>query len=418
MTGRPESAVVHPRWTALAALVLLAGCFGDSSPETTPPGSDGDAAQALAFLPAHDVLMPCTGCFEPASAVDAQGRIYVAAHRLENVAVSTDGGATFTVKKVPDPPSPSPRGAGASDDAVQVAPWGEVFYHELWSDSGGIAGGGIHIAGSMDGGETWPLNVFVSVRTMPLSRAFTADRQWLAFDGDSTVYLVFNCGASTVICIMESGDRGLTWSESRNVVLPLDHSYPSPAGFPAVGPDGTILVPYFADPRADGQLGARTVRVSSSKDGGRTWTASTVHTHPPEAALEGGGWPESTILADGSWVASWSDADDAMWVAVTHDEGRTWDATTKDPAMTGPIGGHPFLRPRQDGGFDAVWFGDKGVGAGRFDREGTLLSVALSPDEGGGHSDYPFFDHTPDDRIVMPFITPDGDGLRVAITDH
>jgi hypothetical protein len=399
-------------------LVGWSGCFGDALSPSDDPGPSRGAAAAFAFLPATPAVLPCDGCFEPASAVDQQGRIYLAAHRVENVAVSTDGGQSFTVKPVPDPPSPTDQGSGASDDVVQVAPWGEVFYHELWSDSGGILGGGIHVAGSFDGGDTWPTNVFVSVRTMPTSRAFTADRQWLAFHGDATVYLVFNCGLSVDICLMESSDRGLTWSEARNVVLPVDHSFPSPAGFPAVGPDGTLLVPYFADPRSDGTLGARTVRVSSSSDGGRTWTPSTVFTHPVEAALTGGGWPESTILVDGTWVASWSDANDAMWVAVSHDEGANWEAGTRDSAMTGPIGGHPFLRPRQDGGFDSVWFGEKGVGAGRFDREGTLLSVALSADEGGGYSDYPFFDHDAQDRVVMPFIGPDGNGLHVAITNR
>jgi hypothetical protein len=216
---------------------------------------------------------------------------------------------------------------------------------------------------------------------------------------------------------MESNDRGATWSESRNVVLPVDHSFPSPAGFPAVGPDGTLLIPYFADPRADGELGARSIGLASSKDHGRTFQQHVAYTAPPEAALTGGGWPESTILVDGTWIASWSDPADSMWVAVSHDEGETWDATSIDQSETGPVGGHPFLRPRKDGGFDAVWFGDKGVGAGRFTRDGVLRGVALSPDEGGGYSDYPFFDHDALDRVVMPFITPDGNGLRIAITD-
>jgi hypothetical protein len=398
------------------ALVLAAGCLNGAAPKAGPSPTAGPTPAVFAFLPGHDVLAPCTGCFEPAAAVDAQGRIYVTAHRLENVGVSTDGGQTFTVQKVPDPPSPSPRGSGASDDVVQAAPWGEVFYHELWSDSGGVAGGGIHIAGSLDGGQTWPLNVFVNLRTMPASRAFTADRQWLAFSGDSTVYLVFNCGLSTDICLMESKDRGMTWSESRNVVLPNDHTFPSPAGFPAVGHDGTILIPYFADPRSDGTVGARSIKVASSKDGGRTFHQSTAYTHPAETGASGGGWPESTILVDGSWVASWSDEHNSMWVAVTHDEGKTWNASALDQSHTGEVDAHPFLRPRADGGFDAVWFGPKSVAAGRFTRDGALLAVAISPDEGGGHSDYPFFDHTPDDRVVMPFITPDGNGLKVTVT--
>jgi hypothetical protein len=403
-------------WSALVVAALLAsGCLSSGPSASKPSVSGLPSVAPLAVLPGHDVLAPCTGCFEPAAAVDADGVIYVAAHRVENVGVSTDGGATFTVKKVPDPPTVSPKASGASDDAVQVAPWGEVFYHELWSDSGGVAGGGIHIAGSLDKGETWPMNVFVSVRNFPTTRAFTADRQWLAFSGDKTVYLVFNCGLSTDICLTESDDRGMTWSESRNVVLPIDHSFPSPAGFPAVGKDGTILIPYFSDPRTDGTVGARSIRVASSQDGGKSFQQHTAYTHR-ESGASGGGWPESTILVDGSWVASWSDEANVMWVSVSHDEGKTWNATSKDPKVTGEVDAHPFLRPNHDGGFDAYWFGPKNVALGRLDREGNLLAVAVSPDEGGGHSDYPFFDHFPDGRAALPFVTPDGNGLKVAVT--
>jgi len=56
------------------------------------------------------------------------------------------------------------------------------------------------------------------------------------------------------------------------------------------------------------------------------------------------------------------------------------------------------------------------VTAGRFSNDGALLGLAVVPAPGGDHSDYPFFDHTPDGRIVTPFITPDGNGLRLAIT--
>jgi hypothetical protein len=361
--------------------------------------------------------MPCPGCFEPAAAVDAQGRVFAAAHRLGGVAVSADGGETFVVKPVPPPASPSPRGGGASDDEIQVAPWGSVYYTELWSDGGGVAGAGVHVAASDDGGDSWPVNVFVQAREMPTSLAFTSDRQWLAFDGDATVYLVWNCAASLVICSLRSDDRGATWGTVVPVVTFAEHSFPSPAGFPAVGPDGTLLIPYFSDPRADGQVGARSVRVASSTDGAQSFRQSTAYTAPMDGGSTGGGWPEATILADGSWVASWSDETDTMWVAVSRDKGASWDADPVDQSLTGgPVFGHPFLRPRAAGGFDAVWFGADNVTAGRFDGGGALVELAVVPAAGGGHSDYPFFDHGPDGSIAVPFVTPDGNGLRIAFS--
>lgn len=406
---------------ALAALAL-SGCLSPGGPA---PAAGSGAAPPFAFDRVVDVRMPCTGCFEPAAAVDAHGRIFTAAHRHGGVGVSTDGGRTFAVKPVPPPSSPSPRAAGASDDVVQVAPWGSVYYTELWSDGGGVALAGVHVAASDDAGDSWPVNVFVQARQMPASLAVTSDRQWLAFDGDATVYLVWNCGASALICALRSDDRGATWGAAVPVVASGDHSFPSPAGFPSVGPDGTLLVPYFSDPRpdldaatqGDVPLGARSIRVAASTDGGRTFRQSTAYTAPLGEGTSGGGWPEATILRDGTWVASWSDPSGTMWVSLSQDEGATWTPAPLGQAGTaGPVHGHPFLRPRAAGGFDAVWFGAGNVTAGRFAGDGRLLAVAVAPAPGGGHSDYPFFDHAPDGRIVAPFITPDGNGLRLAVS--
>jgi hypothetical protein len=410
-------------------VVLLGGCLDQGSDPLDPSTGPVDETVPLAFLPSTNVTVPCGdpcaaaapcagGCFEPAVAVGADGRIYAAAHRVDGVMVSSDGGATFTHSAVPYPDTPTPQYAsGASDDVVQVAPWGWVYYHELWSDTGGIAGGGIHIAASEDGGVTWPLNVFVHVREMPLSRSFTADRQWLAFDGDSTVYLVFNCGLSSLICAMRSDDRGVTWSPSTNVVTPVDHTFPSPAGFPAVGPDGTILVAYFADPRPDTSTGARSIKVASSTDQGQTWRQSTAYTHAGlDEGTAGGGWPEATILVDGTWVAGWSTSDDRLWFTTSSDQGATWgEPVILLPEETGGAS-HPWMRPRQDGGFDAVWFGQgPSVVLGRFS---TNLSYELaSMGEGGGESDYSFFDHTPDDRVAVVFVRPDG-GLSLVLSNR
>lgn len=394
---------------------MLAGCVSDGPGPVASSGTS-DPATPPRFMRITNVT--CGDCFEPAAAVDPAGRIFLAAHRLGGVAVSDDGGLTFNVKPVPPPASISPFAGGASDDIVQVAPWGTAYYTELWSDGGGILGAGIHLAATDDGGDTWPLNTFVHLREHPTAGAVTSDRQWLAFDGDSTVYLVFNCAASVLICLTRSDDAGRTWGLVSIVMTPATHTFPSPAGFPSVGPDGELIVPYFATPRADAGLGARTIMVAASRDGGSTFTQHVVHTHPSGAGTSGGGWPEATILADGTWAAAWTTSDGRVWFSFSDDRGATWsDPTVFDAEAAGDPTGHaPWVRARSDGGMDAVWFTDgPGVRLARLHPTGTWTMTRV-PAPGGGSTDYPFFAHTSDGRVVVPFIL-DGD-LRVAITDR
>lgn len=406
------------RTFAAVALLLtgLSGCL--ASPGDAPSAPGGPAA--FAFGAPTTIVAACDGCYEPAVAVDGQGRVFATGGSgFSTIAVSLDEGATFTAKPAPTPPQALPLGTEGSsgDDVVQVSPWGWLYYSRLWSDTGGIAAGGLHLAASDDAGDTWRINQFMQVRTDPLSRSFTADRQWFAFDGDQTVYLLFNCGASATICVRRSDDRGETWGMPVDVVLPVDHTFPSPAGFPAVGPDGTLLVAYFGDARIDSSTGARSIKVASSFDAGATWRQSTAYTHPGlQEGTSGGGWPEATILADGTWVAGWSSSDDVLHFTTSVDEGATWSGPVSyTPDQTGGAS-HPWLRPRPDGGFDAVWFGSgPTVQAGRFDGQATLLERATVAEEGGGQSDYAFFDHTPDGRVAVAYLTPDGD-FRYAAT--
>jgi hypothetical protein len=394
----------------------LIGCSGDSTTGQLPSDSQSGATQ-LAFLAPTDVKTDCVRCFEPAVAADQQGNIYVAAWRAGGVAVSRDGGASFAIKPLPQPSSPTPSlGGGVSDDIVNIAPWGSLYYTELWSDLGGTELEGIHVVISDDGGDSFTHNEFIHGREQLTSLAVYSDRQWLAFQGDSTVFLLFNCGESVITCMLRSDDRGATWGTARSVVLPIGHSFPSPLGAPAMGADGTLIAPYYATPQAL-PFGARSIRIAITKDGA-IFRQSTVYTHPLGEGTGGGGWPANAILRDGTWVVGWATSDGRLWFSASRDEGASWSAPlVLSPEQSGGAS-PPWLEARDDGGFDAVWFSDgPGVHVGRFGANLQTIGLAAVPDIGGGVSDYPQFTHLPDGRVATAYLTPDG-RLRLAITNR
>jgi hypothetical protein len=400
-----------------SSLVQRAGLLPEPDPSSVP----------LGFRPSVDVLNPCTDCFEPAIAVDPLGRVFTAANNHGGIGVSLDGGQTFTVTPVPPPASPLDGTGypdGASDDVVQVAPWGTLFYTELWSDGGGIAGAGVHVASTDDAGATWKTNTFVQLRTQPGSRAIISDRQWLAFEEPETVHLIFNGLVSLLIYDMVSNDGGATFADPVIVAQPADHSYPSPEGLPFVDPDGYIVVPYWTDPlppeSAQVSVTAQGVGVSFSKDHGATWQASKVFKHAGTQGSSGGAWPAATVLANGTWVAGWDTRDDRMWLSFSEDKGATWSAPTVFGAAITMGTSHPWLKGRSDGGLDVVWFSRNETGQvvrlGRLDVDGLFTTIQID-DQGGGNSDYPFFDHTVDGRVAVAYMRG-ANLLRAAITNR
>src|SRR5205085_1917721 len=116
-------------------------------------------------------------------AVDQAGTVYVAGFRQPGLMVSSDQGQSYAVVAPPPFPSASPLAGSGSDDLVQVAPWGEMFFTRLMTEAF-YNTPGIQVAGSFDAGKTWATNVFVHPRTVPGSTGIASDRQWLAFDGD------------------------------------------------------------------------------------------------------------------------------------------------------------------------------------------------------------------------------------------
>jgi hypothetical protein len=403
----------------LSLALLIAGCAARQA----PPSSNAPASPAtpLRFEAPTNVSAPCPRCYEPAIGSDARGHLFVAAHRLGGVGVSTDQGRTWTkTPAIPKPSSPMSPDGDPGDDVVQVAPWGMVYYTRLWSDGGGAAGAGVQVLSSDNEGQSWRTNVFIHARNGP-APSVVSDRQWLAFDGDQSVFLLYNCAASALICLTRSDDRGATFGQTIVVVTPADHTFPSPEGMPFVDADHVLVVPYYADPRSDGSVGARTIAVAISRDGGRSFTQSKVFTHPPAKGTSGGAWPEATFLANRSWAASWSAAG-AVYAAFSKDQGRSWSPPTiLSASESGDAGGAPWLNGGLNNAktdvLDAVYnTRGPGVHLARFHPDGTH-EIAAVPVVGGGQGDYPYFTHLPDGRVAAVFLTPEGN-LQVSITNR
>jgi hypothetical protein len=393
------------RAVALLALALvLAGCA--SQPAPVPAAAQAVVPDGIIpFQPAVVATADCARCIEPTIAVDHQGRIFVAGFRQPGIMASSDNGQTYAVVAPPPFPSPSPLAGSGSDDLVQVAPWGELFFTRLMTESF-YNTPGVQVAGSLDGGQSWTTNVFVHPRTVPGDTAFVSDRQWLAFDGDSRVYLVYNSGASVTETVVRSDDRGATFGSPVIAVTTADHTFPSPAGMPSVGLHGELVIPYFITPRTDGNIGAHGLGVAVSSDGGLTFTNDQVYQH--ESLATGAGFPDSIALSNGTFVVAWSTNDGSAWFAFSSDGGKTWP----DPLQIAPdvahAGSYPWMDPRPDGGFDAVWFaGHDTSRVGRFTPDAPIRFGDMAG-KMGGTTDFSTLAHLIDGRAISAFGTGDG----------
>ncbi|MEA3165961.1 MAG: repeat-like domain [Thermoplasmata archaeon] len=396
--------------------VLLAGCAASPTPAPIP-AQPAVAAGAPAF-DAPVVAAECTSaCIEPTIAVGLDGTVYVAGFRQPGLLVSHDAGQTYEVVASPPFPSPSPLAGSGSDDLVQVAPWGELFFTRLMTESF-YNTPGVQVAGSLDGGATWATNVFVHPRTVPGDLDAVSDRQWLAFDGTDTVYLSFNSGASVTQTVVVSQDRGATFGGPVIAATSADHTFPSPAGAPVVGPGHEIVIPYFVGIRTDGQVGSHGVGAAVSKDGGRTFSNIDVFVH--ESLGTQAGFPQAAALPNGTYVVGWSTTDGSIWLSFSGDGGTTWSLQA---LQFGPEVAHadsyPWLEARPGGGFDALYFGENaGAHEARLLRFAADGAVTFGELHGkmGGDTDFSTLAHLPDGRAISAFVTGEGQVTTIVET--
>jgi hypothetical protein len=219
---------------------------------------------------------------------------------------------------------------------------------------------------------------------------------------DGTVYVPFDdCDGMQGVAV--SHDDGLTWSIHEVPGVP---SYPAVSDpSVAIGTDGTV---YFSAPRGD--VGSDEIVVAVSHDRAETWTPPVVVDHgfglmntifPAGAAGDGDraavaflGTATGGDISDAAFGGVWH-----LFVSSTTDGGATWttaDVTGSDPVQRGCIdlGGFPGTRCRNlldfiDAGVDAqgrvlVAFADGCVDACVSGAYNTRLARATIARQSGG----------------------------------
>jgi hypothetical protein len=307
----------------LAAAVLAAGCIqtpsdvGTASAETM-----GALGQRLVTFDASGLLPPdpvfadvevrlaAVGANgpEPTLGVLSDGTIFITAGST-TLARSMDHGATWEIIETGNELM---RPKTSLDPWMWVDPWTDrVFNAPLyvvctwatWSD---------------DAGETWDFNpVTGCVQGVPAH-----DHQKLtsgpAPEGvttsgyDGIVYYSYNSFRGEGTWIQSSLDGGMTYSLGQAVHPPSDCNS-GVAGPVAVGTDG---VAYSPKPTCEG------ISLAASKDGGATWTRSTVEDAGAVSALAH--MTDAAVDLGNNAYATWNGEDGGAFITRTTDHGDTW----------------------------------------------------------------------------------------------
>jgi hypothetical protein len=329
-----------PRRLALAAAVplVLAACVLPTL------ASSVAAAPSLTFAPNVTVYSGSYG--EPGLAFHEQN-VYVTTPGDGGAVwgVSRDDGKTFEKRPTVKPPAGQTQGvASGSDSDVATGPDGTVYVGDLTID-------GIEVSRSVDGGKTFPQQVFLNTNA-------AADREWLAVDGsgdEAIVYVAWHELASGTMLLKRSTDGGKTF----DTVPHLLYSQGTTAGESArngtsigsVSTDGKghVYVSYGVT-RLD-TTGTQYVTptisqivVAVSGDYGVTWKDVTVNPGYADANY-GNFWMATAVDQAGIVYATYSgrdhDATDPMrvYLQASSDFGATWT----EPFVVSPEGGNSLF---------------------------------------------------------------------------
>lgn len=367
--------------------------------------------------------------WEPAIAADALGHVYVLYPQYLGVPgcadcpsptmillVSDDSGATWS-----EPRQIASPGTGQWDAQIFVDPVSGTTVFASWLQNGKSD---TVVARSDDFGATW------SVVVADHTNAGT-DKPILAVRGDD-IYVGYNHAQK--IWVSSSHDGGQTFESvvvNRNGKLGW-----ALAGGGTVTPDGSVHFSWAGYERNGGAKGPVNLFISSSDDGGQTWTTRplVVSSSPPDCSASLCGWgylgAQMTLTSDAAGVlyALWNAGDaprgaERVYFARSDDDGVTW--TEPDDISEAPAGvnhAFPAIVAGAAGDVRISWMDARAAG-------GTIWNTMYRSSADGGAtwsaeadiSTYVAgYDYITPDGFSFPFgdyyeLAIDGDGTTHAI---
>lgn len=355
-----------PRFVAVLAALSLAACAQSSDPlavkKRVRDGVDpavvaatpDDTVRVVAAAPPPGGFSPQTRLgytvgdqWEPAIAADTAGHVYVLAPQYQGVPgcttcpsptmilqVSSDGGQTFGPATQIAPP-----GSGQWDPQLEVDPVDGRTVYAAWLQNGKSD---TVVAKSIDYGQTWSAVVADSTNA-------GTDKPVLAVRGQD-VYVAFNHAQKAWVAA--SHDGGRTFSQQQ-----IDKN--GKLGWALVGggtvaPNGSVHFGWAGYERNGGATGNVNLFVSSSSDGGVTWTSRVVDISkaPPDCSVYLCGWAylgaQVVVTADagGTLYALWNantvaHEPNRIYFAASTTNGASW--TPRVEVSTAPAGSaHAF----------------------------------------------------------------------------
>ncbi|MHB8632372.1 MAG: sialidase family protein [Thermoplasmatota archaeon] len=402
----------------ILVLLLTAGCTTAPIPVPTPVALSHSFSFAA---PATAVADPCpplrsVDCFEPTVAADPRGRTYLANTECTHIAATQDF-THFENLTLPPFPAEAPPGATTGDCTVQIDPAGRLWYSTLViSGNLGQLLAGLQAARSDDGGKSWALNDYFHVAAAPPTDvAVGSDRQWLAFDGNKSVYFAFWNFVQSQAYVARSDDDGSLWGP----MIPMPGVIPGP---PMVDDKGTLHSPSLTYSAPFQVIDAQ------SSDGGLQFSQVTVY-HAP-SGLSWGAYPTIT-QAQGTLYMAWQDESQRVEVASSTDHGATWSAPIQWNAKGQKL--TPGQRADRDGASPAIATDGKRLAVMWYAQDGgiqqamvatapvaqamkgpSFTAAAASYNYTKQTSDFSDFAFLPNGRLAVAFTEPQV-GMRLAV---
>jgi hypothetical protein len=257
-------------------------------------------------------------------------------------ATSTNNGASWTSGTLPSiTPFSTPAGAydRVSDPSVAYD-----ASHGVWLISSlairGTSGAAVLTSRSTNGGLTWsdPVTTAVAGRRQDL------DKNWIVCDNTSSSPFYGSCytqfddfGHGNALKMSYSRDGGLTWTASRVPRVGVI------GGQPLVMPNGNVVVPI--DNASETALGY-TISTNGGVKFGQAFTITSITAADDPGNIRSGPLPSAEISGDGKIYVVWEDCrfragcrrNDLVYVTSTN--GTTWSAVQRIPidAVSSTVG--------------------------------------------------------------------------------